>query len=129
MMSEEEAKEAYDACTTDEERKDVIRELGDQMSEAGDGVLDADTLEIILKFCEVAVKTTLLNLAKGLDHPDSEIRYIDAEMMFKISIDPPPIARESVFKMVDMMGLTIGDPNATPEATDAALAAMLDGES
>jgi hypothetical protein len=127
MMSEEEIQKAYEACTTDEERDVFAKKVGDDFKAEGGGVMDAETLEMILSFCDIAVKTTLLTLAKGLDHPRSNVRSLDADMLAQISMNPPDVVRASVFSMIDKMGLTVGDPNADPEMTDAALAAILDG--
>lgn len=127
-MSEEEIQKAWDACETDTERDALIRSTGDDFKNEGRGVMDAETLETILRFCDIAVQTTLTSLARSLSHPRSPLRALDAEMMLRIARNPPPIVRESVFNMLDMMGLTIGDPDADPEMTDAALSAILDGE-
>lgn len=128
MMSEEEIQKAWDACETDTERDALIRSTGDDFKNEGRGVMDAETLETILRFCDIAVQTTLTSLARSLNDPRSPLRALDAEMMLRIARNPPPIVRESVFNMLDMMGLTIGDPDADPEMTDAALTAILDGE-
>lgn len=127
-MSEEEIQKAWDACETDTERDALIRSTGDDFKNEGRGVMDAETLETILRFCDIAVQTTLTSLARSLNDPRSPLRALDAEMMLRIARNPPPIVRESVFNMLDMMGLTIGDPDADPEMTDAALTAILDGE-
>ena len=59
-------------------------------------------------------------------HPDSVIQELDAMQMFEIAKDPPPVVRETVFDMIDKMGLEIGNPFADPQMTDAALTAILD---
>ena len=128
MMSEDEVQTAFDACTTDEERETLARKVGDEFKQEGHGVMDADTLEVILRFCDIAVKTCLTVIAKGLAHPDSSIRSIDASLMSQLAQDPPDVVRDAVFGMIDSMGLTVGDPSADPGMTDAALTAILDGE-
>jgi len=128
MMSDKELQEAYDACTTDEERAAVIRRTGDEFRAEGRGTMDAETLELILSFCDIAVKTVLLAIAQGLAHPDSNINTLDSQHMARLAVDPPPVVRQSVFRMIDMMGLDVGDPDANPEDVDAALSAILDGE-
>lgn len=127
-MSEKDFEEAFNKCETQEEREALIRSTGEMFKAEGQGVMDAETLEIILQFCDVAVQTVLISIAKGLAHPDSTIREIDATMMGELAANPPPVVRESVFSMIDMMGLTVGDPDADPTMTDAALTAILDGK-
>jgi hypothetical protein len=128
MMSEDEVQTAFDACTTDEERETLARKVGDEFKAEGHGVMDADTLEVILRFCDVAVRTCLTVIAQGLANPSSSVHSIDASMMLQLAQDPPNVVRDCVFGMIDSMGLTVGDPSADPEMTDAALTAMLDGE-
>jgi hypothetical protein len=128
-MSDEELQEAYDACKTDAEREAVIRKVGEEFAdEGGNRTMDAETLELILSFCDIAVQTTLMTLAQGLTHPASNVKALDAEMMVRLAKNPPPVVRDAVFGMIDMMGLTVGDPDADPEMTDAALTAILNGE-
>jgi hypothetical protein len=129
MMNEQELQAALDACNSTEEREALIRKTGDAFKAEGLGTMDAGTLEMILSFCDMAVQTTLLTLAKGLAHPASAIRSLDADMMLRLAKNPPPVVREAVFQMLDMMGLEVGDPDGDPEMTDAALTAILDGES
>jgi hypothetical protein len=128
MMSESEIQKAFNACTTDEERMELARKVGDEFKEKGEGVMDASTLEVILSFCDISVKACLTVIAKGLAHPASTIRSIDADLMSQLAENPPDVVREAVFGMIDAMGLTVGDPTADPEMTDAALTAILDGE-
>ncbi len=124
-----EFEEAFLACNSQEERDELIKGAGDQFRTEGAGIMDAETLEIILSFCDIAVKTVLTTLAQALAHPESALREIDAHQMMELAHNPPPIVRETVFEMIDKMGLEIGDPFADPNMTDAALTAILDGGS
>jgi hypothetical protein len=123
---EKEFEEAFLACNSREERDALIKGVGKQFHDEGSGIMDAETLEIVLAFCDIAVKTVLTTLAGALAHPESAIQELDAHQMMEIAKDPPPIVRETVFEMIDRMGLEIGDPFADPEMTDAALTAILD---
>ena len=125
-FSEKEFEEAFLACNSKEERDALIGSVGESFHADGRGVMDAETLEIILSFCDIAVKTVLTTLAGALAHPDSVIQELDAMQMFEIAKDPPPVVRETVFDMIDKMGLEIGNPFADPQMTDAALTAILD---
>ena len=126
INSEEEFDKAFAACKTRAEREALMAEIGADFRSQGQGIMDGETLEIVLMFCDVAVKTVLATLAGALAHPDSDLKALDSRMLSELSQNPPPVVRDAVFKMIDIMGLDIGDPFADPQMTDAALTAILD---